>query len=176
MNEVLEKILPTWLYRPMETEMGKNSRGNKFWFRNFSYNKDRTKCELLINQNFNKRVANEDMLRGTKGRLNPLSTVYINVWGKTEFRNFNKESSGGNNWLTKWICSSIQRENTTYYCMIHVRNELLNSAFLSYLSKWGDWTEPVWYIIPLDVRKQLIQDKSKPSTRSICKQWNQQLV
>lgn len=77
--------------------MGKNSRGNKFWFRNFSYNKDRTKCELLINQNFNKRVANEDMLRGTKGRLNPLSTVYINVWGKTEFRNFNKESSGRNN-------------------------------------------------------------------------------
>lgn len=43
MNRVLEKILPTWLYRPMETETGKkNSRGNKFWFRNFSYNKDRT--------------------------------------------------------------------------------------------------------------------------------------
>lgn len=70
MNQVLEKILPTWLYRPMETEMGKkNSRGNKFWFRNFSFNKDRSKCKLLMNQNFNKIVANEDMLRGTKGRL-----------------------------------------------------------------------------------------------------------
>lgn len=33
--------------------------------------------------------------------------------------------------------SSTQRENTTHYYMIHVRNELLNPAFLSYLSKWG---------------------------------------
>lgn len=54
----------------MDTEMGKmNSRGNKFSFRNFFFNKDRTKCKLLMNQNFNKIVANEDMLGGTKGRL-----------------------------------------------------------------------------------------------------------
>lgn len=54
----------------MDIEMGQmNSRGNKFSFRNFFFNKDRTKCKLLMNQNFNKIVANEDMLGGTKGRL-----------------------------------------------------------------------------------------------------------